>query len=245
MKLIPLYSLTFGIGMAVAFGVACLIGLLLPGLKFPFFIVFSIWWVWNIYTVWKRACARSRVIESTCEAMTEYNKLRASVGMAPARDDDFCEAVAWVVVSEFFAPGVANECKTLPVEEHGVFMMAYAAYLSWLAMGCVESKFPPGSWRRIAPLIGRELSKQPWYQAHVTQRVFDSMVEHPPTGRGGGRYFKGSLGPWPDVIIAANIAGYTLKCSTNAKFILSVVITSTKVLETIAKMAPAECCTKT
>ena len=106
-------------------------------------------------------------------------------------------------------------------------------------------KFPPDSRRRIAPLIGRELSEQPWYQADVMQRLFDSMVEHPPTERSGGRYFNVSAGPWPNVVMATNVTGYSLNCTTNAKFILSVVIVSTKVLETIAKMAPAECCTKT
>ncbi|MGO8944613.1 MAG: hypothetical protein ACLQJ7_13185 [Syntrophobacteraceae bacterium] len=195
--------------------------------------------------MWKRACARSGVIESTGGATTEYNKLRAPVGMASASGDDFFEAVAWVVVSELLAPEVADECKSLPVEEHGIFMMAYAAYFSWLAMGCVESKFPPDSWRRIAPLIERELFKQPWYQADVMQRLFDSMVEHPPTGRSAGRYFKGSAGPWLNVVMATNIAGYALNCSTNAKFILSVAIMSSRVLETIAEMAPAECGTET
>ncbi len=40
MKLIVLYSLVFGFGMAVAFGVACLIGLLLPGLEISSFYCF-------------------------------------------------------------------------------------------------------------------------------------------------------------------------------------------------------------
>ena len=49
------------------------------------------------------------------------------------------------------------------------------------------------------------------------------------------------LGPWLDAVMATNLAGYTLGHSTNAKFILYVAIMSSKILETIAKMAPTGC----
>lgn len=169
--------------------------------------------------------------------MTEYNKLRASVGMDPARADDYCEAIAWVVVFDLLAPEVADECNRLPVEERGLFMMAYATYLSWLAMKGVESKFPTDSWRWIAPLLKREFSKQPWYQADVMNRLFNSMAEYP-MGEGKGRYFKAAAGPWFDVVMATNVAGYKLSHSTNMKFTLYVAIISSKILETIRKMAP-------
>lgn len=180
---------------------------------------------------------KDKPIESMGGAMTEYNKLRASVGMAPACDDDCYEAVAWVVVFDLLAPEVADECKRLPVEERELFMMTYATYLSWLAMKGVESKFPPESWRWIAPLIKREFSKQPWYQAEVMNRLFDSMVEYP-MGEGKGRYSNASLGPWFDAVMATNLAGYTLGHSTEIKFTLYVGILSSKILETIAQMAP-------
>jgi hypothetical protein len=157
--------------------------------------------------------------------------------MVLARDDDCCEAVAWVVVFDLFAPEVADEGKRLPVEERGLFMMTYATYLSWLAMKGVESKFPPDSWPLISPLIKREFSKQPWFQAEAMNRIFDSMVEYP-MGEGKGKYFNCPSGPWFDAVMATNLAGYTLDHSTNAKFILYVAIMSGKILETIAKMAP-------
>jgi hypothetical protein len=169
--------------------------------------------------------------------ISEYNKLRVSVGMAPARDDDCCEAVAWVVVFDFFAQEVSDECKCLPVEERGLFMMTYATYLSWLAMKCVESKFPPDSWRWIFPLIEREFSKQPWYKAEVMKRLLDSIVEYP-MGESKGRYTKVSSGPWFDAVMATNLAGYNLSHSTNLRFTMYVTIMSRQILETIAKMAP-------
>lgn len=238
MKLILLYSLAFVLGTAIAFGIACLLGLLFPALKFPFFLFVSLWWAWNIYTVWKRARARGGVAESKRGAMADYNKLRASVGMAPAAGDDYCEAVAWVVVFDLHAPEVGDESKGLPVEERDLFMMTYATYLSWLAMRCVESKFPPGSWHRISPMLEREFSKRPWYKAEVMNRLYDSMVKYPLWGESRGKYFKSSAGPWFDAVMATNIAGFGLKHSTNSKFILYVSVMSRKTLESIGKMAP-------
>lgn len=110
-------------------------------------------------------------MESSDAALTEYNQLRASVGMAPAADDDYYEYVAWVVIFDLDAPEVADESKRLPVEQQGLFLMTYATYLYWLAMKGVESKFPPNSWRLVAPLLERELSKQPWYQPEVMNRL--------------------------------------------------------------------------
>jgi hypothetical protein len=56
-------------------------------------------------------------MESSDTALTEYNQLRASVGMAPAADDDYYEYVAWVVILDLDAPEVADESKRLPVEQ--------------------------------------------------------------------------------------------------------------------------------
>ena len=179
-------------------------------------------------------------MESSDTALTEYNQLRASVGMAPAADDDYYEYVAWVVIFDLDAPEVADESERLPVEQQGWFLMTYATYLYWLARKAVESKFPPNSWRLVAPLLERELSKQPWYQPEVMNRLFDSMLDNPPMGQGRGRYadLGASLGPWPDAVMATTMAGYTLDYSTNAEFILYVAIMSAKILETIANVAP-------
>lgn len=180
-------------------------------------------------------------MESSDTAISEYNGLRASVGMAPASDDDCCEYVAWVIVFDLLAPEVADERERLPVEQRGLFMMTYTMYLSWLAMKGVESKFPPYSWRRITPLLERELSKQPWYLPEVMKRLFDSMLKNPPVGEHKGRYsdLGSSLGPWPSAVMATNMAGYKLNYSTNAEFILYVAIMGGKILETIANAAPA------
>jgi hypothetical protein len=182
---------------------------------------------------------KDKFIKSTGRAVTDYNKLRASVGMAPASDDVYCEAVAWVVVYDLLAPEVADECKCLPVDERGLFMMVYATYLSWLAMKVVESKFPPESWGRISLMLQREFSKQSWYRPEIMKRLLDSMVEYPPIGKRTGRHFNISLGPWHDAVMATNLAGFKLENSTNTKFILYIVIMSGKIVETIAKMAPA------
>lgn len=182
---------------------------------------------------------KDKFIKSTGRAVTEYNKLRASVGMAPASDDDYCEAVAWVVVYDLLAPEVADECKCLPADERGLFMMVYATYLSWLAMKVVESKFPPESWGRISLMLQREFSKQSWHRPEIMKRLLGSMVEYPPIGKRTGRHFNISLGPWPDAVMATNLAGFKLENSTNIKFILYIVIMSGRIVEAIAKMVPA------
>lgn len=170
--------------------------------------------------------------------MNEYNRLRASVGMTPASDDDCYEAVAWVVVFELFATEVAEECERLPAQKRGLFMMVYATYLSWLAMRGVTSNFPLDSWQRIFPMLQREFSKQPWYQPEVMNRLFDSMVKYSPMGTRKGRNFKVAAGPWFEAEMAANLAGFEMDFSTNARFAVYVIVTSGKILETIAKMAP-------
>jgi hypothetical protein len=64
------------------------------------------------------------------------------------------------------------------------------------------------------------------------------MVKYPLWGESRGKYFKSSAGPWFDAVMAANIAGFGLKHSTNSKFILYVSVMSRKTLESIGKMAP-------
>jgi hypothetical protein len=169
---------------------------------------------------------------------SEYDKLRASVGMGPASDDDCCEYVAWVVVFDLASEQVADERKRLPVEDRGLFMMVTACYLTWLAMRGVESSFPPGSWRFIAPRIERELSKQQWYQADVMKSIFDSMVKYPPVGDSKGSDLGTSLGPWPKAVMAAKLAGHLMAPSQNVEFVVWVGIISGKILETIRKVAP-------
>ncbi len=63
--------------------------------------------------------------------LNEYNKLRASIGMAPARNDDCFEGVAFAVVFLILSPDelMTEECKRLPVEERDLFMLVYATYL--------------------------------------------------------------------------------------------------------------------
>lgn len=181
---------------------------------------------------------KDKPVQHKDEVTTQYNKLRASVGMAPAENDDYCEAVAWVVVFDLLAPEVAEECKRLPVEEQGLFMMAYATFLTWLAMQSVKSKFPPDSWRQIAHKLQREFSKQAWYKPEIMRKMFHSMNEIRPTGWSKGKHTNVSLGPWVEVVTATNLAGYKLSQSTNLEFILYVAVMSGKIRETIAKMAP-------
>jgi hypothetical protein len=69
-------------------------------------------------------------------------------------------------------------------------------------------------------------------------RLFNSMAQHPPSGKQKGKYSNASLGPWPEAVVASNIAGYDLSHSTNLEFTLYVAIISGKILETIANVAP-------
>ena len=85
---------------------------------------------------------RNRPVKSPMNSETDYNKLRASVGMGLAREDDCCEGVAFIVIVELLASEVADECKQLPVEEQPLFMMTYASYLSWLTMQGIEILSP-------------------------------------------------------------------------------------------------------
>jgi hypothetical protein len=57
MKLILTYTLTLGLGILVALGIASLIGLVLPGLKIWVFLIISLSW---LYIGWKYAAARDR-----------------------------------------------------------------------------------------------------------------------------------------------------------------------------------------
>jgi len=41
------YTLTLSMGMAIAFGIAWLVGLIWQSAKFPVFLIISIWWAWN------------------------------------------------------------------------------------------------------------------------------------------------------------------------------------------------------
>lgn len=181
---------------------------------------------------------KDKLIKSTGGPMTKYNKLRTAVGMESARHDDYCEAVAWVFVFELLAREVEDECNRHPVEDHALFMMLYASYLKWLAMKGTESNFPPGSWQLIASYIERELSKQHWYKPEIMNKLFNTMIEHPPLGNRLGKYSRVPLGPWADVELVAIIASFNLSHSTSLEFKLYVEIISSKILQTIAEMAP-------
>ena len=159
----------------------------------------------------------------------EYNKLRPSVGAAVGNDGDYCEAVAHVVVSHLLDLEVADVCKRLRLEERGLFMTAYAAYLTWLAMKGVEMSFPPDSWGRIAPILNRETSKQPWFQAKVMSDIFEALVKCLPIG---------DLGAWPDVVTASMTAGHDLMSVSDFKFILYVQVASENTLQAIARLTP-------
>lgn len=173
-------------------------------------------------------------------SLTEYNKLRSLVGMAPASNDDYCEGIAWVIVYDLFAAEVGEECERLPASKRDLFMMVYATYLSWLAMKGVTSHFPLDSWQRIFPMLQREISKQPWYQPEVMDRLFDSMVKYSPMGTRKGRNFSVAAGPWFEAEMAAKLAGFEMDFSTNPRFALYVSVISGRILETIAKMAPSQ-----
>jgi len=52
MRLVITYVLTSALGIAIAYGVAYLIGLLFPIARLPVFAVISLWWLYN---GWKHA----------------------------------------------------------------------------------------------------------------------------------------------------------------------------------------------
>ena len=57
MRLFIVYLLTMLLGVAIALGVACLVGLLWHAAKIPVFLIITIWWLW---IAWKYAQARDR-----------------------------------------------------------------------------------------------------------------------------------------------------------------------------------------
>ncbi len=101
----------------------------------------------------------------------------------------------------------------------------------------VESKFDPDSWRYISPLIKREFAKQSWYQEEVMNKIFNSMVKYP-MGEGKGHHTNASAGPWFDVVMATNLAGYTLSHSSSMEFTMYVAVMSNNLLKTIANCTP-------
>jgi hypothetical protein len=52
-----MFVLVGATGITVAFGIALLVGRVLPSLKVPTFLLISLWWLW---TGWKYAKARDR-----------------------------------------------------------------------------------------------------------------------------------------------------------------------------------------
>jgi hypothetical protein len=89
MRLVLTYALTLGLGILVAFGIASLIGLVLPSLETWVFLVISLWW---LYIGWKYAAARSRA-----------NQVR--VPLCVPEDCDF--VLARDEIASFFA--IANQ----------------------------------------------------------------------------------------------------------------------------------------
>lgn len=170
-------------------------------------------------------------------SQTTCNQLRASLGMAPAREDDCCEAVAFVVVQGVLAADVADECSSLPAQERGLFMMAFASYLSWLAWKTIESRWPPNSWAHVAPLLIREFSKQTWYEPKTMSQIFSSIARYSSWGESRGRYFDASPDLWFDAVTATTLAGYKLNYSSNIAFTLAVAVRSSKLIETTTRMA--------
>lgn len=57
LRLTLIFILVSAVGIAVAFGIALLVGLVLPSLKVPVFLLISSWWLWR---GWKYARARDR-----------------------------------------------------------------------------------------------------------------------------------------------------------------------------------------
>jgi membrane protein implicated in regulation of membrane protease activity len=57
MRLVITYLLTLLLGCAIAFGVAWLVGLLLPAAKIPVFLILSVAWLW---IGWRYAQAKDR-----------------------------------------------------------------------------------------------------------------------------------------------------------------------------------------
>ena len=57
LRLVLIFVLVGAAGITVAFGIALLVGLVLPSLKVPIFLLISFWWLWM---GWKYAKARDR-----------------------------------------------------------------------------------------------------------------------------------------------------------------------------------------
>jgi len=79
------YLLTMALGTAIAFGIAALVGLLLPFARLPVFVVLSVYWLW---IGWRYAGVRQRAQQVA----------RASVDIPPGCD----LALARSEIAEFF-----------------------------------------------------------------------------------------------------------------------------------------------
>jgi hypothetical protein len=172
--------------------------------------------------------------------ISEYTRLRRSVGMDPASDDNCAEAVAFAVVFDLLArPWVAAEADRHGFEERQVFMTAYACFLRWVAMQGVRSSFPPGSWPLISPLIDREFEKQPWFDLRMMADMWEATLKAPPIGSDEGRYFRASPGPWVDMAaLVTAAAGHPLKRLPDLRFSLEAMVGATNLLKSIRRMAP-------
>ena len=55
MRLVFIYTVLLLIGVSVAFGIALIVGLLLPWAKIPVFLIISLWWLWTgwRYSQWR------------------------------------------------------------------------------------------------------------------------------------------------------------------------------------------------
>jgi hypothetical protein len=56
-RLFFIFTVMFAVGIGVAFGIALLVGLVLPWAKIPVFLAISLWWLW---TGWRYAQWRDR-----------------------------------------------------------------------------------------------------------------------------------------------------------------------------------------
>ena len=167
--------------------------------------------------------------------MGQLDQIRQSLGMPPANDDDLGEIVAFLVLFQLLKKEVADECSKCPADERDNFMLTYAAYLKWVVMFSVTSKFQEEICNAVTPLIDRELGKQPWYHAVRVESLYDEMVEFPPLEPGGTF---GVAMPWTSAVVVANSLGLNLSVSEDMRFHIYVSVITKQLLETMSKVEP-------
>lgn len=168
-----------------------------------------------------------------------YDTDRAALGMDSADKDDLGEFVNWVIVREILSPEVQKEKFLLPNDEQDNFMAAYSALFLWFLGYLLNLHYPQSSWDAIAPLVVRELAKKEWYDDQKIQEIINKIDNPLDRNNKKGKYFGADLGPWMDIVSAANQAGIKLSYSTNPQFLLSIPLIMKQASDTIIKTSPS------